>query len=102
MKTKTLLLCALVAMAPGLAGATSHSKLTDLAAQTGLTERQVRMVVGGHTAYAEYLTQYDWARRRMIKTLGPDRYVDLMAGGDIRLDNGQRFSLAMLGLEGGR
>ena len=99
MKTKQLLLFALMTVAPCLAGAASHSQLSDLAAQTGLSERQVQMVVGGHTAYAEYLTQYDWARRRMISRLGPDRYVDLMAGGDIVLDNGRHFSLAML--EGG-
>lgn len=96
MKTKQGLLCALMAVAPCLAGATPHSQLSDLAAQTGLSERQVRMVVGGHTAYAEYLTQYDWARRRMISRLGPDRYVDLMAGGTVVLDNGRHFSLAML------
>ena len=102
MKTKQLLLLALMAATPALAGAGPHSHLADLATQTGLSERQVRMVVGGHTAYAEYLTQYDWARRRMVRTLGFDRYQHLMAGGDVVLDNGRHFSLAMLEAGGGR
>ena len=102
MKTKQLLLLALLAASPALAGASTSSHLADLAAQTGLSERQVQMVVGAHTAYAAYLTQYDWARQRMIRTLGPDRYMDMMAGGEIRLDNGRRFSLAMIEAGGGR
>ncbi|MFL6591843.1 MAG: hypothetical protein ACJ8GK_03940 [Luteimonas sp.] len=102
MKTKQLLLLALLVATPALAGASPSSHLADLAAQTGLSERQVQMVVGGHTAYAEYLTQYDWARRRMISTLGPERYLDLIAGDEIRLDSGRRFSLAMIGAGGAR
>jgi hypothetical protein len=70
------------------------AQISDLAAMTGLTERQVQMVVGAHTAYAEYLTTYDWARRRFISKLGEERYDDLMAGRVILLDNGQRFRLA--------
>ena len=102
MKTKQLLLLALLVATPALAGASPPSHLADLAAQTGLSVRQVQMVVGAHTAYAAYLTQYDWARQRMIRTLGSDRYLDMMAGGEIRLDNGRRFSLAMIEAGGGR
>jgi len=94
----TLTLCSLLlAATSGLASAAAPvAQISDLAAQTGLTERQVQMVVGAHTAYAEYLTQYDWARRTLIQRLGAERYNNLMAGRTIRLDNGQDFRLASL------
>lgn len=97
MKTKHALLLALLCAAPSLAAAAApQANLADLAQVTGLTERQVQMVVGAHTAYAEYLTQYDYARRQFIRALGSDRYVELMAGNDIVLDNGKHFALASL------
>jgi hypothetical protein len=84
----------LLAAAPGLAvAAPPSSEIRDLSAATGLTERQVQMVVGAHTAYAEYRTSYDWARRRMVQVLGPARYEELMAGRAIQLDNGERVAL---------
>jgi hypothetical protein len=96
MKTKYVLMLALLGAAPSLAIASPRASVAELAGMTGLTERQVRMVVGGHTAYAEYLTQYDYARRRFVQVLGADRYNELMAGRDIVLDDGRRVSLASL------
>lgn len=56
-----LTICMLLASIPGLAAAAGPvARISDLAAVTGLTERQVQMVVGDHTAYPEYLTTYDW------------------------------------------
>jgi hypothetical protein len=95
MKTKQMFCLLLLGTAPALAGAGAPvAQISDLAQMTGLSERQVQMVVGAHTAYAEYLTQYDSSRRRFIKALGTERYEDLMAGREIVLDNGQRFALA--------
>jgi hypothetical protein len=54
------------------------------------------MVVGNPTAYAEYLTQYDWARHRMQQVLGAQRLDDLMAGREIRLDDGRTVAIAQL------
>ena len=89
--TICLLLCAVI---PGLAAAAGpRLELGDLAAATGLTERQVQMVVGAHTAYAEYRTSYDWARQRFVRALGVQRYNALMAGREIRLDDGQRVAV---------
>ena len=96
MKTKHALFLALLCAAPSLAAAGQTATIADLAQVTGLTQRQVQMVVGAHTAYAEYLTQYDYARRQFIRALGSDRYVELMAGNDIVLDNGKHFALASL------
>ena len=89
-----LMPCLLLAALPALAmAAPPVARLGDLAATTGLSERQVQMVVGGHTAYAEYLTQYDSSRRRFIRALGEQRYRELMAGREIVLDNGRHFAL---------
>ena len=94
--TSKLKFCALLlACAPGLAAAASPAaNIRDLAAATGLTERQVQMVIGPHTAYAEYRTSYDWARHRFVQVLGQQRYDQLMAGNAIVLDNGQRVAVA--------
>jgi hypothetical protein len=92
-KLETCLLA--LALVPGLALASPPLQIRDLAAATGLSERQVQMVVGAHTAYPEYLTSYDWARRRVIKTLGEERYRDLMAGREIVLDNGTRVAIVV-------
>ena len=79
---------------PGFAAAASPNlQLRDLADATGLTERQVQMVVGAHTAFAEYKTSYEWARRRFVSALGEKRYNDLMAGREIELDNGRRVAM---------
>jgi hypothetical protein len=77
--------CAAFAVAP-------VATLSDLASVTGLTERQVKMVVGAHTAYPEYLRSYDWTRRKFVHALGEQRYDDLMAGREIVLDDGRRLA----------
>ncbi len=90
---KTCLLA--LALAPCLALAQPPLQIHDLAAATGLSDRDVQMVVGAHTAYPQYLTSYDWARRRFVKALGQERYRELMAGRQIVLDNGVKVALAV-------
>ena len=92
-KLETCLLA--LALVPGMALAGPPTQIRDLAAATGLNERDVQMVMGAHTAYPQYLTRYDWARRRVINTLGEERYRDLMAGRQIVLDNGTRVAIAI-------
>jgi hypothetical protein len=89
-KLETCLLA--LALSPGLAFAGPSLHIRDLAAATGLTERQVQMVLGARTAYAEYRTSYNWAEKRLVKALGEARYNDLMAGREIVLDNGVRVA----------
>lgn len=91
-KLETCLLA--LALIPGMALAGSPTQIRDLAAATGLNERDVQMVMGAHTAYPQYLTHYDWARRRIVAVLGTERYNDLIAGREIRLDNGIRVAIA--------
>jgi hypothetical protein len=89
-KLETCLLA--LALTPGLALAGSSLQIRDLAAATGLSERQVQMVVGARTAFAEYRTSYDRIERHFVKALGEERYRDLMAGREIVLDNGIRVA----------
>ena len=84
-----------LALAPCMAFAAPPLQVRDLAAATGLNERDVQMVIGAHTAYPQYLTRYDSARRQFIRALGPSRYQDLMAGRRITLDNGVRVAIAI-------
>ena len=92
-KLETCLLA--LALVPGMALAGPPTQIRDLAAATGLNERDVQMVMGAHTASPQYLTRYDWARRRVVNTLGEERYRDLMAGREIMLDNGIRVAIAI-------
>ena len=89
-KFEICLLALALTTGPALAG--SSLQIRDLAAATGLSERQVQMVVGGRTAYAEYRTSYDRVEQRFVKALGEERYRDLMAGREIVLDNGVRVA----------
>ena len=67
-------------------------QVRDLAAATGLTCSEVKMVLGARTPYFEYLTSYARAQKRLEQTLGKQCYEDLMAGREIVLDNGQRVA----------
>ena len=95
MKRKFKVCLLALALAPGLALAGSPLQIRDLAQATGLNERDVQMVIGAHTAYPQYLTRYDWARRRFVNALGQERYQDLMAGREITLDNGIRVAIVV-------
>src|SRR4051794_31572264 len=54
MKARMTTCVLLLSVVPGLAmAATPAPKVSEIAGATGLTERQVKMVFGGHTAYAE-------------------------------------------------
>lgn len=92
----SLVLLAALPFAASAAPRANTATINDLAQLTGLTPRLVQMVVGNPTAYAEYLTQYDWARHRMQHVLGAQRLDDLMAGREVRLDDGRTIAIAQL------
>ena len=88
------MLCAVLAALPGAALAGGGDlQVRDLAAASGLTPSEVKMVLGARTPYFEYVTSYARAQKRLEQALGTQRYRDLMAGREIALDNGQRFAL---------
>lgn len=89
----SVLLLAALPLAASAASRGTTTDIEDLAEATGLTPRLVQMVVGNPTAYAEYLTQYDYARHRMRQALGAQRFEDLVAGRAIRLDDGRRVAI---------
>lgn len=81
MITKTLLFVGLLSAAP-LASAAS---VADLARETGLSERNVRMLLGARTPYAEYRIDYNRSLRQFKHALGESNYQKLMAGETIVL-----------------
>jgi hypothetical protein len=65
-----------------LSGTVSAGERVDidaLAEQSGLSARQVRMVLGAPTAFAEYRTSYKVARDRLLGTLGREQLDSLAA-----------------------
>ncbi len=50
----------------------SPSSLQSIAAESGLTVRQVQMVLGAHSAFAEYRTSFDRCETKLIRTYGAD------------------------------
>lgn len=64
-----------------------------LADETGLTTRQVKMVVGPRSSHAAYLASYDQVQRQFVKAIGRARYTELLAGREVkRLKPGQRLA----------
>ena len=90
MITKTLLFIGLISAAP-LATA---GPVAELARETGLSERNVRMLLGARTPYAEYRIDYNRSLRQFKHALGESNYQKLMAGETIVLqrkaDDAQR------------
>ena len=66
--------------APSMAGENTKR----LAQETGLTERQVQMVLGNRTPFAEYRTSYQHSVEKMVAVIGPARYNEMI--------NNQRFA----------
>ena len=73
----TLLLLASFSIAPGFAVA-AKSVVDELAAQSGLSKRQVQMVLGARSAFPEYLTSFHRVQKRLIEAVGRERYQELV------------------------
>jgi hypothetical protein len=56
-----------------------------LARETGLSERKIRMLVGARTAFAEYRTSFDRTQKHFLQAMGPERYQDFIDGRPIPL-----------------
>lgn len=77
MKARILAFFAAAAFSSSLA---ARDDIGALARETGLSTRDVKMVLGARTGYAEYLASYDQTRKRFVRAVGKARYRDLMAG----------------------
>ena len=56
-----------------------------LSRETGLSTRDVKMVLGARSGYAEYLASYDQTQKRFVRALGKERYRELLAGRRVAL-----------------
>ena len=79
---KTLTIAALLLL-PALASA---DPIEDLARHTGMSERNVLMILGPHTPYANYRCCYQAKLRQFKKAVGEDNYDKLMNGENIVLE----------------
>ena len=50
-----------------------------LAAESGLTQRQLGMLFGAHGAYSEFRASYVQVRRKFTESVGRERYEALLA-----------------------
>jgi hypothetical protein len=67
MKLNALFLAVGLAAAGTASAADADVEIEDIRAETGLREREVRMMIGAPSSYAEYRTSYRQARDRMAR-----------------------------------
>ena len=77
------LMAAVLAIAP--LAAQADDTVAQLARETGLTERNVRMVLGARTPYAEYRV-YNRVQRQFKNAVGDHNYDRLMRGESIVIE----------------
>ena len=85
MYAKTTILAALLAVAPMANAdeniASSRQSVSELARDSGLSERNVRMLLGARTPYAEYRCCYSRMLRQFKQSVGDETYQRLADGG---------------------
>lgn len=85
MYAKTTILAALLAVAPmaqaGDSVAYSGESVAELARDSGLSQRNVRMLLGARTPYAEYRCCYSRMLRQFRQSVGEETYQRLANGG---------------------
>lgn len=80
MNTKSKLLAVALIAAFSAPSAFARNRLTvaSVADEAGLSTRQVQMVLGTHTAFAEYRTSFARAREQLVRRIGLERYEELV------------------------
>ena len=82
---KARIIALIVASAFSAAAMAQDNVIEALSQETGLSTRDVKMVVGARTGFAEYQASYDQTKKRFVRALGKPRYKELMAGRRIEL-----------------
>ena len=77
---KARIIALIVASAFSATAVAQDNVIDALSQETGLSTRDVKMVLGARTGFAEYQASYDQTRKRFVRALGKPRYEDLMAG----------------------
>lgn len=75
LKLASLAVALMAASSPLLAG---ENPCKQLAQETGLTQRQVQMILGNRTPFAEYRTSYESSVAKLRASIGKTRYDELM------------------------
>lgn len=78
---KIRLACLAVALMAVSAPSMASDNTQQLAQETGLTVRQVQMVLGNRTPFAEYRTSYQASVRKMQAAIGRARYEQMINTG---------------------
>ena len=82
MKARTLAF-AMLALASSSVFA-AHTTPAEIAAGTGLTAREVSMVLGSSTGYPEFVTSYTKLYAKLHRALGDERMRQLLVANGIR------------------
>lgn len=82
---KARIIALVVASAFSAAAAAQDNVLEALSQETGLSTRDVKLVLGARSGHAEYLASYDQTKKRFVRALGKPRYIELMAGRRVEL-----------------
>jgi hypothetical protein len=82
---KARIIALVVASVFSAGAAAQENVLEALSQETGLSTRDVKMVLGARTGYAEYQASYDQTQKRFVRALGKQRYRELLAGRRIEL-----------------
>jgi hypothetical protein len=61
------------------AWAQERETVEGIANETGLSTRQVQMVLGCHSSFAEYRTGFKRAKDQLVAKIGQERYEELAA-----------------------
>jgi len=78
---KIRLACLAVALMAVSAPSMAADNCEQLAQETGLTERQVQMILGNRTPFHEYRTSYNSSVRKMQNAIGRARYDQMINSG---------------------
>lgn len=73
----TLILVAALAFGSPLMA--QDTSVADLAAETGLSKQEVRMLIGARTPYAGYRVGFERTRKQLIAAVGKARYKEMLA-----------------------
>ena len=94
---KRLFLAAALTLSLGVCGGAlangQDANVQRLAEATGLTNGEVRMLLGARTPSMEYMTSYERAQKRLAQSVGKARARALLAGEKVRFDNGLQVRL---------
>src|SRR5688500_8126262 len=74
---KARIIALIVASAFSAAVSAQDNVIEALSQETGLSARDVKMVLGARSGFAEYQASYDQTKKRFVRALGKPRYEEI-------------------------